>query len=177
MAMNQLRMPPLLAALAAGFLAVACGGSGSTGLFPLEGALLAEVRETGECRDGNATTYCPAVPFDEMGRPPNAPEPGAEDFLEGDTLFVFVVSDLPEGSACAAATRISDTAWRVGPIEPILGEPAVFAAVATDTIAASEGTIESALLCFEAPPEVLPKEIPNLADVSPSIVFVAPTLS
>ena len=176
MAMNQLRMPPLLAALAAGLL-VACGGSGSTGLFPLEGALLAEVRETGECRDANATTYCPAVPFDEMGRPPAGPAPGAEDFLEGDTLFVFVVSDLPAGSGCAAATRTSDTAWRVGSLEPILGEPTVFAAVATDTIAASEGTIESALLCFETPPETLPEEIQNLSDVSPSIVFVAPTLA
>ena len=142
------------------------GGSGSTGLITAEAPLLAEVRATGECRDANATTYCFAdVRPEFQGQPPTAPEPIQP--VEFDT------SPIDAGTACAVATRHPDGAWEVGAIS-LTGSDAMFSiAPAFDTGA---GGVEAALLCFDPPPLALPGKTDTLAELGPTIVYVAPLL-
>lgn len=144
----------------------ACGGSGSTGLITAEAPLLAEVRETGECRDANGTTYCFADVLPEFqGQPPMIPEPIQP--VEFDTRGIDA------GTACAVATRHADGAWDVGAIS-LTGDDARFSIEPASDLG-GDG-VEAALLCFDPPPSELPAETETLAELGPTIIYVAPVL-
>ena len=146
----------------------ACGGSGSTGLITAESALLAEVRETGTCREANGTTYCFAdVREGFEGGPPGVPSPAPSLPVEFDT------TDIEVGTACAVATRDAGGTWTVGEARAA-GDDVSYAIA--PTVAVEDGGTEAALLCFDPPPGELPDMTDTLADLGPSIIYVAPVI-
>ncbi len=170
-------------AAAIALVLAACGGSGSTGLISAETALLAEVRETGECADGNGTTYCFGAIIDglEHGDPTEpTPNPcvGTDCAPVSTALFTFDPAGLTEGTYCAVATRTGDEPWAVGELSIVGTDSATFDVVAPPMFTAEVDTIEAALLCFDVMPDsgVLPSTLDNLADAGPSIIFVAPVV-
>ena len=147
----------------------ACGGSGSTGLITaedpvlVEDPVLIEVRETGDCRDANGTTYCPAeVPTNVISP---APTPETNGFVEFDT------SNIDAGTSCAPATREPNGSWSVSTLQ-IIDDDNPFILAPTSQL--QDGPTEVALLCFDLPPEELPETTETLAELGPTIIYVAP---
>jgi hypothetical protein len=174
----------LFAFAAASALALACGGSGSTGLILPEGLAIEEARRTGGCVEASGTIYCATGSPDAIapggqradapGLLPN-PACGAEPRDCGIApLATFLVSGFEAGAACTAAARMpgSDGAWATGPLVAVGGAPAQVAFPLPG--GADEGS-EIALLCFETTPAALAPELARLADAGPDVVFVPAT--
>lgn len=155
-------------------LLVACGGSGSTGLITAESALLAEVRETRECRDANDTTYCFAAVIEGMDT--GAPDPTECSVVECPPSaaggFTFDTSTVPAGTTCAVATRSGGEDWRIGPLAMSGPDEEGFPVATPPASTADE--FDAALLCFDDAPGDLPSSVSTLAEAGPTIIFVAP---
>lgn len=174
--MNRTRFQTGCLAGVLALLLVACGGSGSTGLITAESALLAEVRETRECREANDTTYCFASVVEGMDT--GVPDPSECSNVECPPSaaggFTFDTAAVPAGATCAVATRSGDEDWTIGPLASPEADPEGFAV--TTPPAFATGGFDAALLCFEEPPGELPPSVSTLADAGPLIIFVAPSL-
>jgi hypothetical protein len=171
----------LIAAVLAGALAalaVACGGSGSTGLILPEAILLEQVRRQGTCIESQGTAFCATgsggavAPggqrADTVGL---LPSPGcAPDACGGAGTATFVVSGFAPGAACAvAARRVADGRWVTGDLVPVGGEPMQLALpLPIDPQDASDAV----LLCYERAPSAFPPELASLVDAHPDLVFV-----
>lgn len=144
----------------------ACGGSGSTGLITAENPLLVEVRETGECRDANGTTYCSA----EVITIAETQDPDVTD-LETNRFVEFDTRGIDDGTACAVATRRTSRDWSLGLLK-IVGDDISLGYSPASGI--EDDPAETALLCFDAPPDALPETTETLAELEPTIIYVAP---
>jgi hypothetical protein len=184
MADGRGKRPATALAIAFAVLVAGCGGgSGSTGLIVPENALLREVRRNGTCATSGEVTYCAtdsseAVapdgqtaigPPDVNGSP--TPCPVDQDPCSRDNAG-FVVSGFDPGAACASALRPagSEDPWTTGPLVPV-GGPSTQVAVSFPADFPLV-PVETALLCFAAPPPSLPARLATLAEAGPDVVFV-----
>ena len=168
----------------ASLVAVACGGSGSTGLILPEAGILDEVRRDGTCITSGTTTFC-ATNSPEATTPTGARAVGGElfDGLPGpcpvggvdacgnQPAAFFDVRGFAPGAACGVAARPagSESAWSTG---QLIGVGETSGRVAFPLPPGLATDLEVVLLCFESPPPALRVNLDLLVDSGADVIFV-----
>jgi hypothetical protein len=179
-----------------GFLALGCGGSGSSGFDIAEDAAIDRAIAGDRCVENGGLTICPTGPV-SVTNSPGPTAPGQVDLgVAGQTRDAECASDatrstcsltlhlttqgFPPSGEFRVALRRADLAgsWTVSRPATPGSEPGGLEAVLQVALSETAApTVELAVLVFPQPSEAVPGEVSSLAESRATSAFVSPPIA